>query len=276
MIGYHYIDSSCEQRGPVSSAELHRLHQEARIHDSTLVLEEGKNQWKVYSQILNSGPILLPAPPFHANALIPPLITVDLQPPIGLASTASPRVPQRNFYPAFFLCITLGIFGAHRFYLGVQNGLFQLITLGGLGIWTLVDLVRLLTNDFPDGNGGKLKNPNPRVTWSIAGVFGILVMISGNGDREKTKFSNDSRKSSVSPKAILGDTNSAERWLRNRIEATTDATVRAVFWFGTSQIPPVMAFNGEMYSPRQRRTVSFSGYVTVKNGDWELVDFKIE
>ena len=77
------------------------------------------------------------------------------------------------------------------------------------------------------------------------------------------------------PKAMLGDKYAAEKWLKARIESTTDATVRAIFWLGTTQNPPLMAFNGEMYSPRHKRTVGFNGYVTVRNGEWDMVDFKI-
>src|SRR5690349_21218772 len=40
------------------------------------------------------------------------------------------------------LCLLLGIFGAHRFYAGkTGTAVVQLVTLGGLGIWTLVDLL---------------------------------------------------------------------------------------------------------------------------------------
>jgi TM2 domain-containing membrane protein YozV len=37
----------------------------------------------------------------------------------------------------------LGVAGVHRFVLGdVRKGIFMLLTLGGLGVWTIVDLVR--------------------------------------------------------------------------------------------------------------------------------------
>ena len=43
---------------------------------------------------------------------------------------------------AFMLAIVLGMFGAHRFYVGkTGTGLLMLCTLGGLGIWYLYDVI---------------------------------------------------------------------------------------------------------------------------------------
>lgn len=45
---------------------------------------------------------------------------------------------------AYFLCIILGVFGVHRFYLGkVVSGILYLLTLGFFGIGVLVDLFTL-------------------------------------------------------------------------------------------------------------------------------------
>ncbi len=55
------------------------------------------------------------------------------------------------------LCLLLGVFGAHRFYVGKYiTGFFQLITLGGLGIWMLVDLIMLITGQFKDKEGRRI------------------------------------------------------------------------------------------------------------------------
>ena len=43
------------------------------------------------------------------------------------------------------LCIAVGTLGIHRFYLGYTwQGIVQLLTLGGCGIWALVDLIRII------------------------------------------------------------------------------------------------------------------------------------
>jgi uncharacterized protein YceK len=50
---------------------------------------------------------------------------------------------------AAILCFFLGALGIHRFYLGYTTiGILQLITLGGCGIWVLIDLIRILTGDL--------------------------------------------------------------------------------------------------------------------------------
>jgi hypothetical protein len=55
---------------------------------------------------------------------------------------------------ALLLCIFLGGLGAHRFYLGyIWQGVVQLLTAGGLGIWWLIDLIRLITGGLKPKSG---------------------------------------------------------------------------------------------------------------------------
>lgn len=54
---------------------------------------------------------------------------------------------------ALALCIPLGVFGAHRFYVGkIGTGLLQLCTLGGMGLWYLYDLITIASGEFRDVN----------------------------------------------------------------------------------------------------------------------------
>lgn len=55
---------------------------------------------------------------------------------------------------ALILCALIGGLGIHRFYLGYTwQGVVQLLTLGGCGIWALIDLVRIITGDLQPKNG---------------------------------------------------------------------------------------------------------------------------
>ena len=66
---------------------------------------------------------------------------------------------DKNWLATLLLCLFLGGIGVHRFYVGkVGTGILQLITLGGCGIWTLIDLIMIITGSFTDKNGNKITN----------------------------------------------------------------------------------------------------------------------
>ena len=55
------------------------------------------------------------------------------------------------------LCFFLGGLGIHRFYVGkTGSGIVQLLTMGGCGIWALIDLVMILVGNFEDSEGNKI------------------------------------------------------------------------------------------------------------------------
>lgn len=69
----------------------------------------------------------------------------------------APLASEKRIAPTLLLCLLLGVFGAHRFYTGrTATAILQLVTLGGLGIWTLVDAVLLATGSFSDGDGDRI------------------------------------------------------------------------------------------------------------------------
>ena len=66
---------------------------------------------------------------------------------------------DKNWLATLLLCLFLGGIGVHRFYVGkVGTGILQLITLGGCGIWTLIDLIMIITESFTDKDGNKITN----------------------------------------------------------------------------------------------------------------------
>jgi len=69
------------------------------------------------------------------------------------ADTTSPKL----LLPAVLLCLFLGTIGVHRFYVGkIGTGVLMILTLGGCGVWTLIDLVMLIVGAFRDKEGRKL------------------------------------------------------------------------------------------------------------------------
>lgn len=66
---------------------------------------------------------------------------------------------EKGFVPTLLLCLLLGGLGVHRFYVGkVGTGIVQLLTLGGLGIWMLIDLIMIILGKFTDKQGYVISN----------------------------------------------------------------------------------------------------------------------
>jgi len=64
---------------------------------------------------------------------------------------------DKRILPAFLLCFLLGVFGAHRFYVGkTGTAILMIVTIGGLGIWALIDLILIIVGAFTDANGVKI------------------------------------------------------------------------------------------------------------------------
>lgn len=67
------------------------------------------------------------------------------------------RKSAKNRLVAVLLCLFLGIFGVHRFYLGkIGTGLIYLLTYGLFGIGMFVDLIILLLGKPCDKQGHRL------------------------------------------------------------------------------------------------------------------------
>jgi len=56
------------------------------------------------------------------------------------------------------ISLFLGNLGIHRFMMGYSNWWLQLITFGGCGIWSLIDLIRIISGDMGMSDGRKLGN----------------------------------------------------------------------------------------------------------------------
>jgi TM2 domain-containing membrane protein YozV len=89
--------------------------------------------------------------------------------------------PAKSFTATWLLSLTLGIFGADRFYLGkTGSGVAKLLTLGGVGIWYLVDLIIILTGGARDSRGFPLTDEpsDKKKQWIIsAAVIAFLLVV---------------------------------------------------------------------------------------------------
>ena len=64
---------------------------------------------------------------------------------------------DKKMVPAALLCFFLGGLGVHRFYVGkIGTRILMIFTLGGLGIWLIIDFVMILTGSFKDKEGKDL------------------------------------------------------------------------------------------------------------------------
>lgn len=87
----------------------------------------------------------------------------------------------KDFITAYVLSIFFGWLGVDRFYLGhIVTGIIKLLTLGGYGIWTLIDIVLILTGKLKSANGQELKNRKKNLKGAIiltGAVVGFAVII---------------------------------------------------------------------------------------------------
>lgn len=89
--------------------------------------------------------------------------------------------PGKSFVTTWILSLLLGTLGVDRFYLGkIGSGVAKLVTLGGFGIWALVDLIIILTGNARDKDGGPLEGypENKKKAWIITGIVWLASMIT--------------------------------------------------------------------------------------------------
>ena len=96
-------------------------------------------------------PPVSPPPPTGAPQQVPfQQAPVQQAPGWGAAAPSS----GRSFVVVLLLAIIVGWLGVHRFYVGkVGTGILMLLTLGGFGIWQLIDAIVIAVGRFTDSAG---------------------------------------------------------------------------------------------------------------------------
>jgi hypothetical protein len=76
----------------------------------------------------------------------------------NLQRAQSGPVSDKDWVVTLLLAFFLGFLGVHRFYTGhIGIGVVQLLTLGGCGIWALIDFILILVGSYTDAQGLPLK-----------------------------------------------------------------------------------------------------------------------
>lgn len=85
------------------------------------------------------------------------------------------RVSDRSRAVALALGVCGGAFGMHRFYAGrAASGVWMILTLGGMGLWWMYDVVMLLAGEFRDASDRPIRR------WMTEGT----TLEAGTGDRQ--------------------------------------------------------------------------------------------
>ena len=124
----------------------------------------------------------VPGPVPQAPPSVPPQVVQMVVTPQMMAPIAAGGKSQGT---AFVLSWLLGGLGIDRFYLGYTGlGILKLLTLGGLGVWAIIDFVLTGTGKMKDAQGRPLVQPpitgtptkSRTVTFIVSWLLGGLGM----------------------------------------------------------------------------------------------------
>ena len=95
---------------------------------------------------------------------------------------------KKSFLGTLALCFFLGLFGGHRYYTGYTGlGIAQTLTLGGFGIWTLIDFIFICAGKYKDAKGQELEDYNKNIGVGLLVLMLVLSIIAMHGPKNSSK-----------------------------------------------------------------------------------------
>ena len=95
---------------------------------------------------------------------------------------------QKTKLEAFLVSFLVGVLGVDWFVLAkgkagyIVAGVFKLLTFGGLGVWWLVDWIRVLADSFHDGNGAPLQTWWKLTVHWAASIASTIQFLNNNSN----------------------------------------------------------------------------------------------
>ncbi|MDR2584354.1 MAG: NINE protein [Fibromonadaceae bacterium] len=107
-------------------------------------------------------------------------IAAEICPKCGVRQNAEQS--KSSWKVLFYLSMIIGYFGADRFYVGkIGTGILKLITIGGFGIWWIIDIIIIASGKFTDASGKFVEKQGEKVIKHFGIGIGIIIVLAAFG-----------------------------------------------------------------------------------------------